>query len=110
MVAPKKGATIFAAVAIKGKEAKGIEGAIEAVQESMIADAVAQYSELEHPHYADLYGLPSKCKPGIDGDIVDHWLSLGLEVCDPTPAHFFWSAKNFCPCVCRRGLSLSKVR
>lgn len=87
--------SIFPAVAIKEKEAQGIQDAIEAVEASPIADAVAQSTELEKAHYADLYGLPCRCKPDIACDMGDHWLVWDLKFCDPSPAHFFRSAKSF---------------
>jgi hypothetical protein len=87
--------SIGSAVAIKEKDAHGIEAAIKAARESAISKALELATETENAHYADVYGLPCKCKPDIAADMGDRWDVWDLKFCDPSPGHFFRSAKRF---------------
>ena len=81
--------------ALKEKEAEGLDYAIKAVRHSLIADVIEQATGLERAFYADLYGLPCRCKPDIYCDMGDRVTVWDLKFCDPSPGHFNRWAGNF---------------
>jgi hypothetical protein len=52
------------------------------LQDTAIAEAIAECSEYEQTMRASVYGVPCKCKPDIAGDVGEYWLVYDLKFTD----------------------------
>jgi hypothetical protein len=52
------------------------------LQDTAIGEAIAECSEYEQEMKSVVYGVPSKCKPDIAGDVGEYWMVYDLKFTD----------------------------